>query len=139
MLNGLKNKASNLCSEITLFSDEDHSYTCVLSSLNLSKFDEWKFTDTVFLATVFLDCVVEGFLDRLTGLTRAEQKATKEFIAARVAESKIELHNAESALQAYKEKNKIIDPSENTKVIADRVVMVDKVKAENRDSRKYLI
>ncbi|MDD4085387.1 MAG: Wzz/FepE/Etk N-terminal domain-containing protein, partial [Acidaminococcaceae bacterium] len=76
--------------------------------------------------------VVEGFLDRLTGLTRAEQKATKEFIAARVAESKIELHNAESALQAYKEKNKIIDPSENTKVIADRVVMVDKVKAENR-------
>ena len=78
------------------------------------------------------ELVVEGFLDRLTGLTRAEQKATKEFIAARVAESKIELHNAESALQAYKEKNKIIDPSENTKVIADRVVMVDKVKAENR-------
>lgn len=76
--------------------------------------------------------VVDGFLDRLTGLTRAEQKSTKEFIAARVVEAKNELNNAESALQVYKEKNKIIDPSENMKVISDRVVMVDKVKAENR-------
>ena len=50
----------------------------------------------------------DGFLSRLTGLTRAEQKATKEFIAARVVEAKNELNNAESALQVYKEKNKII-------------------------------
>lgn len=76
--------------------------------------------------------VVDGFLSRLTGLTRAEQKATKEFIAARVVEAKNELNNAESALQGYKEKNKIIAPSENMKVISDRVVMVDKVKAENK-------
>lgn len=76
--------------------------------------------------------VVEGFLERLTGLSRAEQRTTKEFIAGRVAESKNELNNAESALQVYKEKNKLIDPSENMKVIADRVVMVDKVKAENQ-------
>ncbi|MHC1714458.1 MAG: GumC family protein [Acidaminococcaceae bacterium] len=78
------------------------------------------------------ELVVDGFLNRLTGLTRAEQKATKEFIAARVVEAKNELNNAESALQVYKEKNKIIDPSENMKVVSDRVVMVDKVKAENK-------
>lgn len=78
--NGLKNKASNLCSEITLFSDEEHSYTCVLSSLNLSKYDEWQKTDTVFLATVFLDCVVEGFLEKaskMPGLERAVRYTKK--------------------------------------------------------------
>lgn len=78
--NGLKNKASNLCNEISLFSDENHSYTCVLSSLNLSKFDEWKHTDLVFLATVFLDCVVEGFIEKaenMPGLERAVRYTKK--------------------------------------------------------------
>ena len=78
------------------------------------------------------ELIVNGFLARLTELTRSEQRTTKEFIAERVAESKKELNEAENALQAYKAKNKIIDPSENAKIIADKVSMVDKVKAENR-------
>lgn len=60
--NNLKVKASQLCTEITLFSDEDHTYTCVLSSMNLAKYDEWKETTAVFDATVFLDCVAEEFI-----------------------------------------------------------------------------
>ena len=59
---GLFIKASNLCTEITLFSDEDHTFTCVLSSMNLEKYDEWKHTDAVFVSTVFLDCVASEFL-----------------------------------------------------------------------------
>lgn len=59
---GLAVKASNLCTEITLYSDQDHTFTCVLSSMNLSKYDEWKHTDAVFVATVFLDCVASEFL-----------------------------------------------------------------------------
>jgi ribonucleoside-diphosphate reductase alpha chain len=59
---GLNVKASNLCSEIMLFSDEDHTFTCVLSSLNLVHWDEIKKTNAVQLATIFLDCVVEEFL-----------------------------------------------------------------------------
>ena len=78
------------------------------------------------------ELIVNGFLARLTELTRSEQRTTKEFIAERVAESKKELNEAENALQVYKAKNKIIDPSENAKIIADKVSMVDKVKAENR-------
>lgn len=77
---GLTNKASNLCSEITLFSDEEHSYTCVLSSLNLSVYDEWKDTDTAFAATVFLDAVAEVFLRRartIRGLERAVRYTEK--------------------------------------------------------------
>lgn len=78
--NGLENKASNLCSEITLFSDEDHSYTCVLSSLNLSTYDEWKDHDTASVATVFLDAVAEAFLRRartIRGLERAVRYTEK--------------------------------------------------------------
>lgn len=71
MFNGIL--AGN-CSEITLHSDEDHTFTCVLSSMNLSKYDEWKDTDAVFTATVFLDCVAEEFIRlgrNIRGLERA--------------------------------------------------------------------
>lgn len=59
---GLFVKHSNLCSEIELFNDEDHSFTCVLSSMNISKWNEWKDTKTVQIATIFLDAVVEDML-----------------------------------------------------------------------------
>lgn len=59
----LKISASNLCTEIDLFSDKDHTFTCVLSSMNLAKFNEWKGTDAVFTATVFLDCVASEFIE----------------------------------------------------------------------------
>ena len=70
----LEVKASQLCSEIMLFSDQDHTYTCVLSSMNLEYWDEWKDTDAVFVATVFLDCVAEHFIQqgkKISGLEKA--------------------------------------------------------------------
>jgi ribonucleoside-diphosphate reductase alpha chain len=71
---GLTVKSSNLCTEITLVADADHTFTCVLSSMNLSKWGDWKDTDAVFVATVFLDCVAEDFIRRgreIPGLERA--------------------------------------------------------------------
>ena len=71
---GLTVKASNLCTEITLFSDADHTFTCVLSSMNLAKWDEWCDTDAVYVATVFLDCVAQEFIElgrKIPGLERA--------------------------------------------------------------------
>jgi len=61
---GLTVKSSNLCTEITLHQDEEHTYTCVLSSMNLNFYDEYKDTDAVFNATVFLDCVAEDFIQK---------------------------------------------------------------------------
>lgn len=55
-------KHSNLCAEIMLPTDKDHTLVCCLSSLNLYKWDEWKDTNTVFLATIFLDSVITEFL-----------------------------------------------------------------------------
>lgn len=66
--NNLFVKASNLCDEITLFADNDHTFTCVLSSMNVAKYDEWKNTDAVYWATIFLDCVAEEFITRAAGI-----------------------------------------------------------------------
>jgi len=62
--NGLKVFMTNICSEITLHTDESHSFVCCLSSLNLSKYDEWKNTDLIYTATWFLDGVLEEFIQR---------------------------------------------------------------------------
>ena len=60
-------KASNLCTEIMLHSGEEETFTCILASMNLEKYDEWKDTDAVFTATVFLDCVTGEFLSMAAG------------------------------------------------------------------------
>jgi ribonucleoside-diphosphate reductase alpha chain len=60
---GLRVNASNLCTEIALHSSEDYTFSCVLSSMNASLYDEWKDTDAVFNATVFLDCVNQDLIE----------------------------------------------------------------------------
>ena len=62
--NGLKVFMTNICSEIALHTDESHSFVCCLSSLNLSKYDEWKHTDLIYTATWFLDGVLEEFIQK---------------------------------------------------------------------------
>jgi ribonucleoside-diphosphate reductase alpha chain len=84
---GLSVKLSNLCSEIFLHTDESHTFVCVLSSLNLSRWEEWKdwkgpaTGKTVpELAIYLLDAVVEEFChkaERLTSLGRAVRFARK--------------------------------------------------------------
>ena len=65
-------KNSNLCSEIMLANDADHTYTCVLSSMNLAKYDEWVDTDAVYWATIFLDCVAEDFITKAKNISGLE-------------------------------------------------------------------
>ena len=79
-LNNLDVTMTNICSEITLFTDEEHSFICCLSSLNLAKYEEWKDTDTVELATWFLDGVMQEFIDKSSGresLKRTHNHARK--------------------------------------------------------------
>jgi len=78
--NGLKVHMTNICSEITLHTDESHSFVCCLSSLNLSKYEEWKDTNFIYHATWFLDGVMEEFIQRakgLRGFENAIRSATK--------------------------------------------------------------
>jgi ribonucleoside-diphosphate reductase alpha chain len=66
--NGLKVHMTNICSEITLHTDENHSFVCCLSSLNLAKYDEWKDTNLIYDSVWFLDGVMEEFIQRAKGL-----------------------------------------------------------------------
>jgi ribonucleoside-diphosphate reductase alpha chain len=83
----LKIYTSNLCSEIFLPTDENHTFVCVLSSINLARYDEWKdwrgskTGKTVpELGVYFLDAVVEEFIrkaERLPSMGRAVRFAKK--------------------------------------------------------------
>ena len=70
---GLDIKASNLCSEIMLHSSPEYTYSCVLASINLVHWDEIKDDDTIFNASVFLDCVVSDFLVKAQGISGLEK------------------------------------------------------------------
>ena len=66
--NALKVHMTNICSEITLHTDESHSFVCCLSSLNLTKYEEWKNTNLIYDAIWFLDGVLEEFIQKAKGL-----------------------------------------------------------------------
>ena len=84
---GLGVSTSNLCSEIFLHTDEHHSFVCVLSSLNLARYDEfstWRSSSTgrsvPELAIHLLDAVVSEFIrkaDNKVGLGRSVRFAEK--------------------------------------------------------------
>lgn len=78
--NNLEVSMTNLCSEIVLHTDEEHSFVCCLSSLNLTKYDEWKDTDLVETSIAFLDGVLEEFLMKTSGresFVRSHRSAKK--------------------------------------------------------------
>ena len=70
--NNLDVKASQLCTEITLFSDQQHTYTGVLGSENLRL---WYSRPPMlsFVNTIFLDCVCEDFIQKAKDLKGIEK------------------------------------------------------------------
>lgn len=75
------------CSEITLFTDENHTFVCVLSSMNLSRWFEWKDwrsprsgRSAPEIAIHLLEAVVTEFIkkaEHMTGMGRAVRFAKK--------------------------------------------------------------
>jgi ribonucleoside-diphosphate reductase alpha chain len=79
-MNNLDVSMTNICTEITLHTDEEHSFICCLSSLNLAKYDEWKDTDVVETSIYFLDGVMEEFIQKTNGkesMIRSHRHAKK--------------------------------------------------------------
>lgn len=66
-------KSPQLCNEILLHSGPQYTYTCVLASMNVERFDEWFGTDAVFTATVFLDAVCQEFIERAKNIPGLEK------------------------------------------------------------------
>jgi ribonucleoside-diphosphate reductase alpha chain len=52
--------------------NEDESFVCCLSSMNLAKWDQWKDTDAVEMMIYFLDTVMEEFIIKTRGMKYME-------------------------------------------------------------------
>lgn len=75
---GLDITASNLCSEIQLPTDSFNSFVCCLGSINLLHWDEIKETDAIETYTLFLNAVIDEFIDKsrtMPGMSRAHNFA----------------------------------------------------------------
>ena len=66
--NRMKVWASNLCSEICLSTNNDESFVCDLSSMNVLHYDEWKESDAVETLVAFLDAVMSEFIEKGEGV-----------------------------------------------------------------------
>ena len=68
---GLEIKQSNLCSEITLPTNEERTAVCCLSSVNLEHFDKWS-QDENFISDLvtMLDNVLEHFIENAIDTTQ---------------------------------------------------------------------
>jgi len=69
---GKRIHASNLCTEIFLSAEEDESFVCDLSSLNLAKWSEIVETDAIETLTYFLDAVMTEFINKTRGVKNLE-------------------------------------------------------------------
>lgn len=70
---GLKIHHSNLCSEIALPNNDQWSFVCNLSSMNILYYDEWKDTDAVETMVFFLDAVMTDFISKLEALRDSDK------------------------------------------------------------------
>ena len=102
---GLKVNQSNLCSEITLATDEERTAVCCLSSVNLEHFDDWS-KDENFINDLItmLDNVIEHYIENAVDTSQlggysANFKRFKKYIR------KNKKGYAKSAYSAYRERS----------------------------------
>lgn len=78
--NELKVSGTNICTEITLYTDPEHSFVCCLLSLNFARWDEWKESNVVELAVYLLDAVLSEYIakaSKIAGFESAVRFAEK--------------------------------------------------------------
>lgn len=84
---GMTVKASNLCQETCLPSDERYTFSCVILNYNLELWDSWP-KHLVFIGQVMADCNISEYLATMDEMTPMDKQAmqkiyrfTKEFRA----------------------------------------------------------
>mgnify|MGYP003434608151 FL=1 len=73
---GMTVKASNLCQETVLPSDEDYTFSCVILNYNLEVFDSWP-EHLVFIGQVMSDCNISEYLECLDEMTAVDKQAMR--------------------------------------------------------------
>lgn len=82
---GMTVKASNLCQETCLPSDENYTFSCVILNYNLELWEKWP-DHLVFIGQVMSDCNISEYLETMEDMTAVDRQAlqkiyrfTKEF------------------------------------------------------------
>ena len=104
---GLKIRQSNLCSEITLPTNEERTAVCCLSSVNLEYFDEWK-DDPNFIPDLItmLDNIIQHFIDNVAVLPDSgDVPTTLAEFTKYVRPQKEFTGKAKAAYSAYRERS----------------------------------
>ncbi|WP_185854584.1 ribonucleoside-diphosphate reductase subunit alpha [Blattabacterium cuenoti] len=127
--NGLKIHHSNLCSEIMLPTDESHTLVCCLSSLNLYKYVEWKDTQTVFYAILFLDAVLQEFINKGKNIKGIED-------AVRFAEKSRALGLGALGWHSYLQSEMIPFISVKSEILTHDIF--GKIRSESQKATQYL-
>lgn len=68
-----KINSSNLCSEIALPSNEYESFVCCLLSMNATTYDSWKNNDSVNIANIMLEAILQDFIIKTTGISELQK------------------------------------------------------------------
>ena len=125
---GMKVHHSNLCSEITLATDEERTAVCCLSSVNLEYFDEWR-THSAFIPDLvrMLDNVLTSFIENAPDqLERAKFSAMRERSIGLGA----------MGFHAYLQKNNI--PFESAQATGANFTMFDHIKTHAVETTRKL-
>ena len=125
---GLKVNHSNLCSEITLATDEDRTAVCCLSSVNLEEYDEWR-NDENFIPDLIrmLDNVISYFVEN------APPELARAVYSARNERS---LGLGAMGFHAYLQRNNI--PFESAMAKGANMKMFQHIKSEALNATKTL-
>ena len=125
---GLKVGHSNLCSEITLATDEERTAVCCLSSVNLEYFDDWS-QHPMFIPDLIrmLDNVITDFIEK------APEQLHKAVFSAKRERS---LGLGAMGFHAYLQKNNI--PFESAQATGANLKMFSYIKEKAEEETKQL-
>ena len=125
---GLKVNHSNLCSEITLATNDERTAVCCLSSVNLEYYDEWS-QHPAFIPDIIrmLDNVLTVFID-----TAPQQLDKAKFSASRERS----LGLGAMGFHAYLQKNNI--PFESAQATGANLKMFNHIKEKASDTTRKL-
>lgn len=71
---GMTVKASNLCQETCLPSDDDYTFSCVILNYNLELYRSWP-PHLVFVGQVMSDCNISEYLETMDELSKQDRRA----------------------------------------------------------------
>lgn len=71
---GMKVKASNLCQETVLPSDEEYTFSCVILNYNLELYREWP-EHLVWIGQIMADCNISEYLETMQEMSTVDRQA----------------------------------------------------------------